>query len=67
MDVYWTRVAHDTYLHASPFYNSEIIGKMLKTYGVKVLETTDQYAKVFSPDLNCNGYIELKYLKEGVE
>lgn len=53
----WTRMKSDDYLTESPSANSKRIGKMLRTYGVQILEEVDEYYKVFSPDMNCNGYV----------
>jgi len=33
------------------------IGKLPKTYGIRILEIGDEFVKVFSPDLNRNIYI----------
>lgn len=51
----WTRVSSD----AITVYDSsgQEIGKLYKTYGIQVLEVGPELVKIFSPDLNRNGYI----------
>ena len=58
----WTRMSEDDIFRASPSEQSEVIGVLLRTYGVKLLEEDGEYYKVFSPDVNDNGYV----LKEKV-
>ena len=63
----WTRINSDTYLRTSPSETAQIIGRMYHTYGAKILELGDEYTLVFSPDWNCEGYVETANLKKGDE
>lgn len=54
----WTRMSEDDIFRASPSEQSEVIGVVLRTYGVKLLEESGEYYQVFSPDMNRNGYVK---------
>ena len=51
----WIRIPVDTIT----VYDSkgEEIGVLRRTYGVQVLEVGLEMVKIFSPDLNRNGYV----------
>lgn len=51
----WIRIPVDTIT----VYDSkgEEIGVLRRTYGVQVLEVGPEMVKIFSPDLNRNGYV----------
>lgn len=51
----WIRIPVDTIT----VYDSkgEAIGVLCRTYGVQVLEVGHEMVKIFSPDLNRNGYV----------
>ena len=51
----WRRIHSDT---VTVYDSSGVeIGVLHKTYGVQVLEVGPELVKIFSPDLNRNGYI----------
>lgn len=60
----WTRIKNDTPLLSSPSTDSDIVGRMKHTYGVKILDVSGEYFYVFSPDWNRNGYVMIKDVRD---
>lgn len=55
MENQWMRISHDFVTVYD--VTGKPIGKLPKTYGIRILEIGDEFVKVFSPDMNRNIYI----------
>ena len=50
----WTRMPNDCVVYD---VMGNDVGKLHRTYGIRILEIGEEFIKIFSPDLNRNVYI----------
>lgn len=55
MENQWTRISHD--FVTAYDVTGKPVGKLPRTYGIRILEIGDEFVNVFSPDMNRNIYI----------
>ena len=55
MENQWMRISHDFVTVYD--VTGKPIGKLPKTYGIRILEIGDEFVKVFSPDMNRNVFL----------
>ena len=60
----WTRIkAIESVELIDSVTDNQVLGVLKNTYAVQILgNSEDGYVKVFSPDLNCDGYVKKEYL-----
>lgn len=56
MENQWTRISHEFVTVYD--VTGKPVGKLPKTYGIRILEIGDEFVKVFSPDMNKNIFLK---------